>query len=531
MSNRVPLTIHLIRSEFDDFSVIVQGGEVTRTPLPELEGELVMVPSEPHQPHWAAYFQEIEPQPDFGLVNQSGAILLLRTSDRVWALTFGNGRHHLNRDTVEDRFGLKVVLNTIAADRIRSMDLTTFDRLQLNARLQSSRNATAGDFGLDVEKDLVKAVHGKSEDRILGGPIGGRDHLSCALPVGLDHLRTALQRCLELYRRDDYRRNFEWADFLQPITDHRDKARLDAELIRLINEGDFQRCWLGAPEVIDFDDYPLFGFSASDRRLRRNELDFSDLLYDKRTSVIDLSRLRNWAVYTFGLDGTLGKRWSLYKCLNCELDLEGASYVLSDGSWYRTDRDFVKELDEFCGRLPAYERSLPPLWANDGGKLEPEEAYNKRATDADSGLCLLDQKIIKIRSKASPVEVCDLFSDERDFIHVKKYGGSQPLVYLFQQALVSAQCFNSDSDFRRKFNDQLGASWKLEDPAASPDCRDYRVVAGVVGGPDLPEKFPFFARVSLRQVVRNSLIPMGYRFSIAHIPVGPPFTKCPPRKR
>jgi uncharacterized protein (TIGR04141 family) len=50
-----------------------------------------------------------------GLFNAStAAALLLEIEDRLFALTFGYGRHLLDLQRVEQDFGLKVVLNTVA---------------------------------------------------------------------------------------------------------------------------------------------------------------------------------------------------------------------------------------------------------------------------------------------------------------------------------------------------------------------------------------------------------------------------------
>jgi uncharacterized protein (TIGR04141 family) len=75
---------------------------------------LFVAARDPHAPWWEGY---LDPQVDGELVGlwtaSSSAVLLVEASERLFAVTFGQGRHLLDADAVEADFGLKVTLNTV----------------------------------------------------------------------------------------------------------------------------------------------------------------------------------------------------------------------------------------------------------------------------------------------------------------------------------------------------------------------------------------------------------------------------------
>ena len=58
---------------------------------------------------------------------------------RIFAVVFGHGRHLLNDGVTEERFGLKVVLNSVDPKNLRSIDKTTFRTVYPRALCRSFR--------------------------------------------------------------------------------------------------------------------------------------------------------------------------------------------------------------------------------------------------------------------------------------------------------------------------------------------------------------------------------------------------------
>src|SRR5690606_545237 len=81
-----------------------------------------------HHPSWASFFADkIDPRELKLWTSSASAILLVERGGRTFALTFGYGRHAIRRDAVEGTFGLRVALNTLDGDSVRSIDRKTFE--------------------------------------------------------------------------------------------------------------------------------------------------------------------------------------------------------------------------------------------------------------------------------------------------------------------------------------------------------------------------------------------------------------------
>src|SRR5439155_10506573 len=110
----------------------------------------------------------------------------------------------------------------------------------------------------------------------------------------------------------------------------------------------------------------------------------------------------------------------------------------------------------------------------------------------------MDRENISHGGGYSKIEFCDLFSDKRQIVHVKHYGGSSVLSHLFYQGIVSGELFLADADFRTKVNDKLLKSHKLADPFKQPAAKDYEVVFAIISMSPKKLDLPFFSKVSLR---------------------------------
>lgn len=81
------------------------------------------------------------------------------------------------------------------------------------------------------------------------------------------------------------------------------------------------------------------------------------------------------------------KDWSVYECLNCEVDHEGSAFLLSYGHWYRVAQDFVTKVNDFVDQVPCFTRPLPIF------EDKSEGAYNARVAAMDPQIfALMDRK-------------------------------------------------------------------------------------------------------------------------------------------
>ena len=51
---------------------------------------------------------------------------------------------------------------------MKTIDTSTFDALTTHSKIQTSKEASAQDFGIDIEQDLVRALTGTPKDETLG---------------------------------------------------------------------------------------------------------------------------------------------------------------------------------------------------------------------------------------------------------------------------------------------------------------------------------------------------------------------------
>jgi uncharacterized protein (TIGR04141 family) len=137
-----------------------------------------------------------------------------------------------------------------------------------------------------------------------------------------------------------------------------------------------------------------------------------------------------------------------------------------------------------------------------------------------------------LSGQVAPIEPCDLYSCDREFIHIKRYGGSSVLSHLFNQGLVSSELFQRESNYRLQLNDKLSQKYKLPDVSERLAPEKYTIVYAIISEYDEDLSLPFFSKISLRHAV-NRLESIGFKVKLAKIPVAvnkKKIKKCPTKK-
>ena len=86
----------------------------------------------------------------------------------------------------------------------------------LHTRRDVSRDSSPAAFGLDVSRDLLRAVTGTPEDTQLAHGLTGSDALGFWTRAQVPWFPTLMDRLLAAYGSEDYKRNFDFVDFLRP---------------------------------------------------------------------------------------------------------------------------------------------------------------------------------------------------------------------------------------------------------------------------------------------------------------------------
>ena len=479
-------------------------------------GTLFVKTPKGHIPRWAKFFAEFVDATDLGKVASSSAILLVKTHGRVFALTFGQGRYLLEADCWEERFGLRVALNSIKEDRLRSVDKVTFDAISTHTRTQSSQEASAPQFGLDVEQDLVRAVTGIPSDETIGRRMTGMDALHVSASILVDDLRPLLGRYKEQFEATYYRQSFPWIDHIAEVTSKKVIAELDEAACAQIN-GAADRCWLAVPEIIDWTRVTGFryGFGANTPETPDIRLsEFKEGL-DEGQQVTPLL-LSTRRVFAIDGDGNKANDWSLYKCLYCEVVKGNQTFVLSGGKWYRIDTDFAAAVKKSFDTVERVDLKVQNYAHSSEGD------YCVAVADKPGSLyALMDKKTIQIGGGRGKIEFCDLFSTSKELVHIKRYGASSVLSHLFSQGVVSAEAFRSEPEFRKSALALLPKPFHWQ---GDPDISAFKIIFAVVSEKTGQLELPFFSKVNLRHAVRR-LEAFGYKVALAKIGVDDAFAK------
>jgi uncharacterized protein (TIGR04141 family) len=198
-------------------------------------------------------------------------------------------------------------------------------------------------------------------------------------------------------------------------------------------------------------------------------------------------------------------------CLIGECKLGAHRFILNEGAWYQVNDDFLQVIEDAIADIQKSNIDLPEYQDKNEG------AYNKRAAGRDKNYFVyLDQNLIRY-PRHGKVEVCDLYTKDKKFVHVKRCGASGTLSHLFSQGVVSAQLMVSERGFREQFRAKIPNTHYWGDPADPIKPSDFEVCYAIVNRPNKGLTLPFFSKVSLRTAARN-LAQLGFRVSLASVP-------------
>lgn len=249
------LSIYMIKPEYQTLEDIVESASQPQ----EISGvgHFVFDESHPHKPDWVKTFFGNTLDDNLRIFASSAKGILItsirQNSDTVFfAIAFGVGRHLLQEGVVEERFGLKVVLNSVDPGSFRSIDKTTLGSIPKHSHEQMSKDVAPAEFGIDIDQDLINSVTGKSHDEVFGKTITGKDALSVSVKVDISNIKEFLTHCFERFHSSDYKRDFDWIDQIAEVRNFRLEEILNRMLIEKLVDKNHHKIWMAVPEVIDW---------------------------------------------------------------------------------------------------------------------------------------------------------------------------------------------------------------------------------------------------------------------------------------
>lgn len=526
------LTIHLLRDVSKADDAIEPDKARKEVPIQtdsSMVGTFYYTSRPPTPPSWVSFVREVAPSLPTTLTSSSASgLLIVQAHGRFFALTFGYGRSLLNLTKVERQFGLRVALNRIDPRQLRSMDTKTFEDLVVTKTTQASKSADLPTFGVDVSRDILRAVTGRPRDTTLAKQLTGSDALVLNTSTLAKDLPDMLSELLTAFSENNYKDDFEWIDHLALVNDATIIHQLDNQLAGQLAAGDTSTTHMAMPEAIDWEDIESFKITGT-RNSIYEDLDIDEYLArlgDKRAG-ITVDRLRGRRVSVgFARSSDYDSRWTLYQCLVSEQPYNSALYALIEGRWFAISDSLAAEVDNYTNSLPSVGSTL--ISSRFG---EDERTYNANLAESNAGtLLLLDAKIKRPGGATTGIELCDVLSSTGELIHVKRKSRSSTLSHLFSQGVVSANTFIGDGEFRDKMREVIAtqageenkAQWLAMIPPSgqSIDRSKYTVSYVVIASSKKEGNswLPFFSKLNLMQQAKQ-LRNLGVKVSISRVPV------------
>jgi uncharacterized protein (TIGR04141 family) len=526
------VSVYLLRPEVASFADALRREAGDPIPLRTesgLVGELYVARTTAASPRWLEFARSITDQPiEYEPPTRVSAVLFLERDGRRLALTFGYGRHLLRRDDIEPDYGLKIAAGLIDPEEIASLDARSVEATTIQVRRQSSRGVTSGGIGFNVAREMLRALAGRLTDPDLGARIVGADSVALTARLDVAGLGQRLDQLHEAYTAERYKENFGHIDRWSAIGPGPIRDRLDQQLLNVLSvrrqrllDGEDPDALPGrspvleAPEVIE---WRASGFRTS-RETDGVTHPFPELdpyleSVRRPPTISDLAVNHSLELISDESNETIA-RWPVYGALNWELDLDGDVYVLAEGRWWKIDEGYRARIDGVIANIAEANLDRP-----DFDPVEWEIDYNRRLAGHRPGRALLDRELARFKHESGTVEACDVFTDRRQFVHVKPDASSALLSHLFAQGEVAARLFLMLPEFRDQLRGLLAAQPALAAlvPEGRPDPREYEIVYGIVrrGTGPISLDLPFFSRNHLVQVV-SDLELLGYRVSMARI--------------
>lgn len=493
----------------------------------KLEGALIMLDTMGGAaPKWSKFLELSDEQKKKVYNNTAFGLVFIPVAGRWFAVSFGMGHVKLDPTKFEQDFGLRIVLNSVDPNQLKSADVRTPDENTLSRRSQTSRGSDQTAFLIDVERDIVRGLAGTPKDKKFASRVAGTDSLSMDRKVTVADLPAVCSEALAAYQKDDYKEHFAWIDQIKHVRESEIIEKLNAAAVDLIDTalkgGETEGLHLAFPVIYDpekSNQLRYKGFRSSQIYPDLDLAGYLEALQERGKANYGLDDFNSHTVHEVDDEGRdCGGKWKISECLVCEVETDGRTYVLSGGRWYEVESDLAKQVQEFFEKLDRYE--LPDAKAE-----ENEQKYNARLKVEEPDLLCLDAQLVKPTGSATTIEVCDFLSKDNRLIHIKDKTSSSRLSHLFNQGTVSGRVLILDGPCRDKTRVKVGAiqaqtgqtGFETIICADGEDFRpqDFTVVYAVIGTGETP-KLPFFSMITLRQAARE-LKALGYSYEFAWI--------------
>lgn len=510
MSKSRSFSIYLLKQGFDASNALKDDhrldGAVDAANLPD-GASIFVLDNHPIEPWWKGYFGI---KKNLKQVTK-GALIFLPVMQRCFALSFGHVYHNLKDESYEYDFGLRVTLNSVDPNKLKSTD-TLEPGPARRQRTQVPIDLDITFFDFDRDSTILKSLTGKVkiEHEELFKHATGSSNLRISSALSPDELAKLCEKLLELYKSTAYKDTFPDIQNITPVRDPQTIEELNKKLLEALRAKS-DDLYLAVPDIISYADNVCIVFSGEGWSLIYDDA-FLGSYYEYLEShgvslnTIGITDLKKHRLVLTDEDGATRKSYPLLKCLIHDTSLGGAgeTYHLNEGNWYKVADKLVAKLSKFLDPL-CEDLDLPDF--NHGN----EGAYNEGVANDNPAFLCLDKKNIA-PSGQTMVEPCDLYSvngGHSVFHHIKRSTFSAQLSHLFNQGANAVQLLKLEP----QSVDKLKALIDGMAPGATKDGfmqpvndAKFQVVFGIVTRKKKTAKsknLPLFSRMSLMRVMKD----------------------------
>ncbi len=469
-------------------------------------------------PKWLSNFFQLEN--DELMTANARAVYIKRIkiddkTSRIFAVTFGYGKTLLKDDVCEEQFGLKIVLNTIARNKLRKISKVDIGKNYKQSQEQMPKESDISEFGFDIDRDLIKYVTGKSDDEEFGKSIiTGGDIFNIFIDKDITNIEKFLKYCYGKYSLTTYKENFEWLDNIKLLRDSKKIEILNEKVVEEFNNRNFSNVWLAIPDVIDWEKVRYIYISGQKNRdYETNDIE-NDVFIDSfnNSHIESFEQIKSKNIIAKSNENDDIAKWNAVKCIVGSLELSNNEiYAINGGNWYRINNDFAAEINDDYKRL-----ELSDINFIDCQKNVDEDKYNNALVESLPGSHLIHKYNISYGSgTGNKIEPCDV-AVGKTLIHIKNNGGSSYLSHLFNQATTSCTLLK-DPKFRKKFKEKLQKNGINDVINNTFEVSDYTIVLGIINKySDSRPRIPFFSKVSIKYAA-TQIKNLGYKFKLKNI--------------
>lgn len=518
MSKSHTFSIYLLKPGFDSGNSLKDDHALESTTASKLpDCVFYLLDSVPKPPWWKDYFGLSNPLEQVS----KGALAFLTANSRNFVLSFGHVYHHLKDECYEYDFGLRVTLNCVDPEKLKSTDIVE-PGASRRRRTQTPAATDLTYFDIDRDGAIIKSLVGivKDEHKVFFQHATGSSNLRLSSALEPHRLKELCEKLLLLYQSDVYKASFPDIHNIEPVRDPKKIELLNVELLKALKEKR-EELYLTVPDILNYSEGLLVSFAGEGESLNYPDLFTSQYFEyleqnDFDLNEITIEKLKSHRLTLIDDNGRVKESYSILKCIAVDIETPGdnLSYHLCDGNWYRVEKDYITKLQSYLD--PCFEDlSLLPF------KHDTEGKYNL-AVEADDGrfLCL-DKTNISPRGNVEPCDLYTVTNDLAVLYHVKVSTRSALLSHLFNQGINAIELIESEDEARNRLKahveNRLGAN-NRETYLAPIDQNKFKVVYAIITAKNKANKsknLPLFSRISLMRSIKTlklMKIPGAYCF-------------------